>query len=73
VRVMVAAKKVMDKRAHWCGRIWICPWAMLGLAVGILYLLGLSVWAASLAAVLLACPTLILWGAIQVRRRQKRL
>jgi uncharacterized membrane protein YfcA len=69
---MIAANPITDKRAHWRAWIWLCPWAMLGLAVGILFLLGLSVWTALLAAVLLACPTLILWGAIQVRRRQKR-
>ena len=69
---MIAANKITENRDHWRSWIWLCPWVMLGLAVGIMLLLGLSIWTALLAAMVLICPALILWGAIQVRRPRKR-
>lgn len=59
-----------DYRRVWS---WLCPWAMLGLAVGILLLLEFSVWTALLVACLLVCPALLVWGAIQVKRRPRPL
>jgi SAM-dependent methyltransferase len=47
---------------------WLCPWAALGLAAGILMLWGVSLWTALLAALLLVCPALILWGLIEIRK-----
>ena len=44
---------------------WWCPWTALGLAAGILMLWGVSLWTAILAALLLVCPALILWGLIE--------
>jgi len=44
---------------------WWCPWTALGLAAGILMLWGVSLWTALLAALLLVCPALILWGLIE--------
>lgn len=41
---------------------WLCPWAAVGLAAGVLLLFGLAWWSALLAALLLVCPALILWG-----------
>lgn len=41
---------------------WWCPWTALGIAAGILMLWGVSLWTALLAALLLVCPALILWG-----------
>ena len=36
--------------------VWWCPYAMLGLAIAILLLFGLSFWTALLIAMLLVCP-----------------
>lgn len=47
---------------------WLCPWTALGLAAGILMLWGVSLWTALLAALLLVCPALILWGLIETSR-----
>lgn len=49
-------------------RSWICPLAMLGLAAGVLTLLGLSLATAVIAVILVGCPLAILWGAIQARQ-----
>ena len=70
---MIAANKITENRAHWRSWIWLCPWVMLGLAVGILLLFGLSIWTALLAAMLLVCPAIMVWGAIQLNRRQRHL
>lgn len=45
---------------------WVCAIGMMVLAAVILILLGFSVWTALLAGVLLGCPLIILWGAIQL-------
>ena len=47
---------------------WLCPWTALGLAAAILMLWGVSLWTALLAALLLVCPALILWGLIETSR-----
>ena len=41
---------------------WLCPWLGIALAAGVLMLWGLSWWTALLAALLLVCPALLLWG-----------
>jgi predicted benzoate:H+ symporter BenE len=46
--------------------MWLCPLLAVVLAAGILWTYGLDWWTAMLAATLLVCPALILWGAIQV-------
>ena len=51
---------------------WWCPYGMLGLAIAIPLLFGLSFWTALLIAMLLVCPVVIVWGAIQVWRRKPR-
>lgn len=48
---------------------WLCPWVMLGLAVAILIVFGISVWTAVLVAMLLVCPAIVVWGVIYTRRR----
>jgi ubiquinone/menaquinone biosynthesis C-methylase UbiE len=53
--------------------VWLCPFVMLGAAAGIFMLLGLSAWTALLATCLLVCPALLVWGALQVKRRQRPL
>lgn len=49
--------------------VWLCPLGMVGLAAAILFLMGFSFWTAILIVILLICPAIILWGAIQVKRR----
>lgn len=46
---------------------WVCPWLAIALAVFVLVWWGLSWWTALLAALLLVCPALILWGLFTVR------
>lgn len=57
----------MNGRKHWRAWIWLCPLAMVGLAVTILLVAGVSIWTALLAAMLLVCPAIILWGAFHNR------
>lgn len=59
----------MNIRKHWRDWIWLCPLTMTGLALVILYLVGLSIWTGLVTAMLLVCPALILWGAIRTGRR----
>jgi hypothetical protein len=40
---------------------------MIGLAVAVLFVAGLTIWTAVLAAMLLGCPAIILWGAFHNR------
>ncbi|MCI0363896.1 MAG: hypothetical protein L0219_08445 [Phycisphaerales bacterium] len=47
---------------------WLCPLLAIALAAGLLALFGLSWRNAILAAMLLVCPALILWGVITTRR-----
>lgn len=48
--------------------LWACPALALALAAAILWLWGLTWPSAIVAAVLLACPLVLVWGAIQLRR-----
>jgi hypothetical protein len=68
---VIAENKIMNNRRCWRVWSWLCPWAMVGLAVVILFFLGLSIWTALLAAMLLVCPAIILWGAIHTTRRKQ--
>jgi protein-S-isoprenylcysteine O-methyltransferase Ste14 len=47
---------------------WLCPLLGLAMGAGVLYLWGLSLWTAILAALMLACPITILWGLMTLRR-----
>lgn len=51
---------------------WLCPYAMVGLATAILVMFGLTLWTAFLVALLLVCPSIMLWGAYQLRRRSPK-
>jgi hypothetical protein len=54
---------------RWMSRnVWLCPVLMIVLAATAFVLFGASPWRALLIAMLLACPVLIVWGAITVRR-----
>lgn len=52
--------------------LWLCPILAVVLAAGVLMLFGFTFWGALLAAVLLVCPALILWGAIEVMLDERR-
>lgn len=67
----ISREKISDNHGHWRAWVWLCPWTMLGLAAASLFVLGWSLWTAVLAAMLLACPAIILWGALQSRRRNQ--
>ncbi len=46
---------------------WLCPWLAIALAAAVLMLFGLTWWSALLAAFLLVCPALMLWGLFVIR------
>ncbi|WP_445504395.1 DUF6448 family protein [Microvirga sp. G4-2] len=47
---------------------WMCPALALLLAAAVLMLFGLSVWTALVAALLLACPAMVVWGLFAAAR-----
>ena len=53
---------------------WMCLALAIALAAAILVIFGISLWTAALAALLLVCPVLMLWGVIEFRppRRNAR-
>ena len=55
--------KWLDNLSVW---VWVCAIGMMVMAAVILILLGFSVWTALLVGLLLGCPLVILWGAIQL-------
>jgi len=52
--------------------LWLCPILAIVLAAVVLMMFGFTFWAALLAAVLLVCPALILWGLIEVMFDERR-
>lgn len=46
---------------------WLCPWLAVALAAAVFMLFGLTWWSALLAALLLVCPALLLWGLFITR------
>jgi ubiquinone/menaquinone biosynthesis C-methylase UbiE len=46
---------------------WLCPWLAVALAAAVFMLFGLTWWSALLAAFLLVCPALLLWGLFVIR------
>jgi phosphoethanolamine N-methyltransferase len=67
--MVMAGNNMTDNGARWRAWIWLCPWAMLGLAVAILIVAGVSIWSALLVTMLLVCPAIILWGVIRTGKR----
>ena len=47
---------------------WLCPWLAIALAAAVFMLFGLTWWSALLAALLLVCPALMLWGLFVITR-----
>ena len=52
--------------------LWLCPVLSILLAAAVLMIFGFTFWGALLAALLLVCPAMILWGAIEVMLDQRR-
>jgi hypothetical protein len=52
--------------------LWLCPALAVLLAAAVLMLFGLTVSSALLAALFLVCPALIVWGAVEVWREERR-
>ncbi len=48
---------------------WLCPFVMILAAAAVLVAFGFTVRSALLAALLLVCPVLIIWGAVSIWRR----
>ncbi len=48
--------------------VWLCPSFAIGLVAAVFTLWGLTWWSALLAALLLVCPALLLWGLAVTRR-----
>lgn len=54
--------------------LWLCPALSILLAAAVLMYFGFTFWGALLAALLLVCPALLVWGAITLfidERRQR--
>lgn len=49
--------------------VWLCPWLAVLLAAAVFTLWGLTWWTALLAALLLVCPALLLWGSFVIRQK----
>lgn len=48
--------------------LWLCPLLALALAAAVLVIWGLALRTAIIAALLLVCPALIVWGAVTLSR-----
>lgn len=55
-------------RSPWARWWWLCPGLAIALAPTIFVLRGLTWWTALLAALLLVCPVLTVWGLFYLRR-----
>lgn len=54
--------------------LWLCPALAVVLASAVFMLFGFTLWSALLAGLLLVCPAMIVWGAIEIlfdERRQR--
>lgn len=55
--------------------LWLCPLLAMAIAAAVLLMFGLSWGSAVLAALLLVCPALIVWAAVEIAldvRRTRR-
>lgn len=46
--------------------LWLCPVLSILLAAAVLMYFGFTFWGGLLAALLLVCPAMLVWGAIEV-------
>ena len=47
---------------------WLCPWLGILMGAGVLMIFGVHWWSALLAALMLACPAILVWGMLKLRR-----
>lgn len=59
------------KQRFFSNWLWLCPAFGVAVAAGVLIVFGFSFWTAVIAALLLVCPALIVWGIIQMGRNRK--
>jgi hypothetical protein len=52
--------------------MWLCPILAVVLAAFVLWSFGWTWWSALLAALMLVCPVLLLWGGIEVALEERR-
>ncbi|HEX5683200.1 MAG TPA: hypothetical protein VFY73_04110 [Ideonella sp.] len=52
--------------------LWLCPALSVVLVAVVLMMFGFTPWGALLAALLLVCPAMILWGVVEVLRDERR-
>lgn len=52
--------------------MWLCPILAVVIAAAVLWSFSFAWWSALLAAALLVCPALIVWGAVQVALDERR-
>jgi len=64
--VAPSGAKQASARARWW---WFCPLLAITAAAAVLALRGLTWWTALLAALLLVCPVLIVWGFLHLHRQ----
>jgi hypothetical protein len=50
--------------------LWLCVLLGLALALVVLWALGASAWTLLLAALLLVCPLILIWGLFSLNRTQ---
>lgn len=46
--------------------LWLCPVLSIVLAAAVLMYFGFTFWGGLLAALLLVCPAMLVWGAIEL-------
>jgi len=60
-------------KSGWVQRwLWLCPALGIAVATAVLVVFGFSWRTALLAALLLACPALLLWGGVMLVRELRR-
>ena len=53
-----------DSASNW---LWLCPLLGILVAAWVFFAFGFSLWTSLLAALLLVCPALMLWGGFSLR------
>ena len=63
-RARLMVRRRVDVMNRW---IWLCPVLSVAVAIGVFIALGLSVWTAVLAALVVGCPIAALWACFAGR------
>lgn len=66
------AESAASKRRMTDRLLWLCPGLSLIFAAGLLWLVGLTPWAAVLAAVLIGCPVAVVFALLAERLERKK-